>query len=123
MEVTRDIVLPVARDAAWAAVCDPERWLAEEADLDLLPGAEGELTLPDGERRSAVVEDVEPGERLSFWWQADGGLATHVEVTLTDAVSGTRVLVVESGYTPAPVCGAPWALASLRAAALSLVAA
>ncbi len=50
-----------------------------------------------------------PGELLSFWWHAPDALATLVEVSLTDAVAGTRVVVVERGYASQPVCGSPWA--------------
>ena len=63
-----------------------------------------------GEARWATVEEVTPGELLSFWWPADGARATLVEVTLTEANAGaaTRV-VVESGYAGQPACGSPWA--------------
>lgn len=109
MDVSREIVLPVDRDTAWEAVTDLDRWLTAGGSLDLSPGAEGELTLPGGETRWACVEDVTPGELLSFWWHGDGALATLVEVRLVDAVAGTRVVVVESGYASQPVCGSPWA--------------
>jgi uncharacterized protein YndB with AHSA1/START domain len=111
MDVSREITLPVDRDTAWEAVADLGRWLIEGGSLELEPGAEGELTLTGGETRWATVEQVTPGELLSFWWHADGALATLVEVTLTDADAGeaTRVLVVESGYAGQPVCGSPWA--------------
>ena len=113
MDVSREITLPVDRETAWEAVADLDRWLTEGGSLDLEPGAEGELTLSGGETRWATVEQVTPGEHLSFWWHADGALATLVEVTLTDAVSdagaATRVIVVESGYAGQPVCGSPWA--------------
>jgi uncharacterized protein YndB with AHSA1/START domain len=110
MDVSREITLPVDRDAAWEAVSDLDRWLTEAGELDLLPGAEGELTLPGGETRWATIEEVAPGELLSFWWHAPDALATLVEVTLADAVDGgTRVVVVERGYAGQPVCGSPWA--------------
>jgi hypothetical protein len=109
MDVSREITLPVDRDTAWEAVSGLDRWLTEAGALDLLPGAQGELTLPGGETRWATVEEVAPGELLSFWWHADGALATLVEVTLTDAVSGTRIVVVERGYAGQPMCGSPWA--------------
>src|SRR5690606_5332281 len=64
---------------------------------------EGTLRLADGEERHAVVEDVEPGERLTFWWWAGDEPPTHVELTLEPAVGGTRVVVVESGYAAGPV--------------------
>jgi hypothetical protein len=108
MDVTREITLPVDPDAAWDAVVDLERWLTDAGSLELEPGAEGELTLRDGETRWATVEDVRPGERLSFWWHAYDALATLVEVRLVAVQDGTRVVVVESGYAGAPVCGSPW---------------
>jgi hypothetical protein len=111
MDVSREITLPVDRDSAWEAVSDLDRWLTQTGgDLDLRPGAEGELTLPDGEVRWATIEEVLPGERLSWWWHSDGALATLVELQLVDAVSGgTRIVVVESGYAGQPICGSPWA--------------
>ena len=111
MDVTREITLPLDPDAAWDAVVDLERWLTDAGSLELEPGADGELTLPGGEVRWATVEEVAPGELLSFWWHADGALATLVEVTLADADAGraTRVVVVERGYAGAPICGSPWA--------------
>jgi hypothetical protein len=109
--VTRDIVLPVGREEAWEVVCDPEAWLAERADLDLVPGAEG--TLDD---RRAIVEDVAPGERLTFWWGDEGMLFTRVELTLADAPAGTRVTVVESGPATGPVA---LALGGMRVPALA----
>ena len=109
MDVTREITLPVDPGAAWDAVVDLERWLTDDGALELEPGAEGELTLRGGETRWATVEDVRPGELLSFWWHARDALATRVEVRLVGVADGTRVVVVESGYAGAPVCGSPWA--------------
>jgi uncharacterized protein YndB with AHSA1/START domain len=111
MDVSREITLPVDRDTAWEAIADLDRWLVADGELELEPGAEGELTLRDGEVRWTIVEEVAPGELLSFWWQADGALATLVEVSLTDADAGraTRVVVAERGYAGAPICGSPWA--------------
>jgi hypothetical protein len=109
VDVTREITLPLDRDAAWEAVTDLDRWLAESVELELVPGGEGALTMPDGEVRFATVEAVEPGEHLSFWWHTYDALATRVLVTLNDVPEGTKIVVVESGYAGAPVCGSPWA--------------
>lgn len=121
MDVTREITLPLDREDVWRPVCDLERWIAEDADVALEPGAEGELTLPGGETRRTTIADVREHERLSFWWRAPGAPATFVEVELTDAVAGTRVVVTESGYADALVCRAlPLSLGRLRAAPLTL---
>jgi hypothetical protein len=109
MDVTREITLPLDLQTAWDAVTDLERWLTDDGSLELEPGAESELTLRDGETRWATVEEVRPGEHLSFWWHAYDALATLVEVSLVAVPAGTRIVVVESGYAGAPVCGSPWA--------------
>jgi len=109
MDVTREITLPVAPETAWEALTDLERWLTDDGTLELEPGAEGELTLRDGETRWATVEEVRPAEHLSFWWHAPDALATLVEVNLEAVCDGTRIVVVESGYAGHPVCGSPWA--------------
>ena len=109
MDVTREITLPVDPQTAWDAVTDLERWLTDDGSLELEPGAEGELTLRDGETRWATVDEVRPNEHLSFWWHAPDALATLVEVSLVAVSDGTRVVVVESGYAGQPICGSPWA--------------
>ena len=114
--VSREVELPLDADEAWEAVTELEEWLVDDADLTLEPGEEGTLRLPDGEERRAVVEDVEPCERLTFWWWADDAPATHVELTLVPAVSGTIVRVVESGWT-----ATPFALAALDRLGRALV--
>ena len=98
--VRREIVLPAERDAVWAFVGEPDglsAWLADEVDLDAVePGAEGTLRWADGTTRTAVVEDVEPGRRISLcWWEQDDGERTLVDLTLDDAEDGTRLVVVE----------------------------
>lgn len=112
--VTREVTLPLDADQAWETVTELEDWLVDDADLELEPGAEGTLTLPDGEERSARVEEVEPGERLTFWWWGEETPATLVELVLTPAVAGTRVVVVESGALVGPLAlAAPAAFAHL----------
>ena len=113
--VTREVELPLEADEAWEAVTELEEWLVDDADLRLEPGEEGTLRLPDGEERRAVVEEVSPGSRLAFWWWTGDEPATHVELTLVPAVSGTRVVVVESGRVAGPVALAHVAVSRLRA--------
>jgi hypothetical protein len=107
--VTRVLLLEdLDPDQAWDAVVDMETWLAEEADLDLEPGAEGRFRLDDGSERRALVEEVDPGRTLSWWWWSDEAddLGTRVEVRLVEAISGTRVVVVEEGFAAGPVARA-----------------
>jgi uncharacterized protein YndB with AHSA1/START domain len=96
-EVEREMELPVERDEAWQAVADPERlgeWLAGggDAEIDLTPG--GDLTIGD---RIGFVEEVDPGERLVFWWRLpEDQVSTRVAIELDDAEDGTVVRVIET---------------------------
>jgi hypothetical protein len=103
--VKREIVLDLDPDEAWDAVVDLESWLADEADVDLEPGGEGRFRLDDGSERRALVEEVDPGRAVSWWWWSDDphDLGSHVQVRLEDAIAGTRVVVVESGFAVGPV--------------------
>ena len=88
--VASEIVLPVDAQTAWELLTDPglrREWLGEEW----------------GER-GAIVEQEEPGDYLSWWWD-DGAHGSRVEVILTPAVGGIRVSVTETPIT------APMALA------------
>ena len=111
--ITREIEIPLDAGEAWEAVTELEEWLVDDADLALEPGEEGTLRLPGGEERRAVVEQVEPNERLTFWWWAGEAPATRVELTLVPAVGGTVVRVVESGFAPGPVMASLHHLAAL----------
>jgi Activator of Hsp90 ATPase homolog 1-like protein len=107
--VTREVLLEdLDPFEAWDAVVDMEAWLAEAVELELEPGAEGHFRLDDGSERRALVEEVDPGRALSWWWWSDDAddLGTRVEVRLVEAVSGTRVVVVESGHAVGPVAAA-----------------
>jgi uncharacterized protein YndB with AHSA1/START domain len=109
MEVRRELVVPSRREDVWAALTEAERleqWFATEVELELEPGGAGRFRWGNGEEREAVVEAVEPEERLSFWW-GDADDSTRVAFTLEDVPEGTRVTVTESG--PAPqACAGDW---------------
>jgi uncharacterized protein YndB with AHSA1/START domain len=89
-EVTRERVVPGERDEVWHALTESD-WLGDPLEIEAVPGG----GVRAGEREG-FVEEVEPEERLSFWWAAPGEESTRVEVTLEDADSGTLVRVVES---------------------------
>jgi uncharacterized protein YndB with AHSA1/START domain len=95
--VRRERLLPAAREDAWTMLATPEgleRWLAEDVDVELRPGARGRMTV-DGRERDVEIEEVVPGRRLSLTWSGDGKEPALVELTLDDAPGGTRVVVVE----------------------------
>ena len=108
MSCIKEVVLPVEPDEAWTAVTEPdalEAWLADEVELDLREGGEATFVLDTGEERHAIVEEVAPGERWTFWWWTADAPGSRVTVELTPAVGGTTVRVTES-----PV--GPWASAA-----------
>jgi uncharacterized protein YndB with AHSA1/START domain len=106
MEVRREVVLPAGREEVWAALTDPERlqeWFANEVDFDPRPGGAGVFRWGNGEERRAVVETVEPQERLELGWDDDGGVA----ITLEDDPDGTRLTVVETA-PDVRACAGEW---------------
>jgi uncharacterized protein YndB with AHSA1/START domain len=95
MEIRREIELPAPREDVWEALTDPERledWFANEVELDATPGGSGRFRWTNGEERIAVVEHVEPEERLVLRWDDDG----VVELQLEETDAGTRVVVRET---------------------------
>jgi uncharacterized protein YndB with AHSA1/START domain len=104
------IAAPVAR--VWEVVTAPTHvgmWFGngDPAEIDLRPG--GRIVFDHGEhgRLPAVIEEVEEPGYLSFRWAADdtggrepdGANATLVEFTLERDGDGTRLRVVESGFS------------------------
>jgi uncharacterized protein YndB with AHSA1/START domain len=90
-EVQRELVLPAPPPAVWEVVTGPG-WLADEVQLELVPG--GEAGFGD---RTGWVEEVIEGERLVFWWSLDGEPASRVELTLeSQGDQLTRLRIVES---------------------------
>lgn len=111
--IERSIVLPVSREEAWDALTQPEQlagWFAAEVELDLRPGGAGRFDLDDKDTAEAVVEAVERPCRFAFrWWRRPrdseepsppGG--TLVEFTLDETMEGTRLTLVESGFSVLP---------------------
>ena len=96
--VERELELEAPREEVWRALTEPERlreWLANDVELDLRPGGEGRFGWDDGEERRALVQVVEPEERLVLdWW--DGEDVSTVTLELEDADPGTRLTVTET---------------------------
>ncbi len=95
--VRRERLLPAAREEAWTMLATYEgleRWLADDVDVELRPGARGRMTV-DGCEREVEIDEVVPGRRLALTWCGVGEEPAVVDVTLDDAPGGTRVVVVE----------------------------
>ncbi len=89
--------------AVWRALTDPDwlsSWLADEAELELVPGGEARFVV-DGRERAGWVEEVIPpadgrAGRLSFWWQQDDEPASRVTFELAAERGGTRLRIDET---------------------------
>lgn len=111
--VRRSIVLPLAAEAAWEALADPDRlasWLADAVQGERLePGAALTFFWRDGRVRHAVVEEVDRPVRLTFRWRAEGtDEPTRVELSLEELfpdAARTRLTVEESGLAALSVRG------------------
>lgn len=97
--VERAVEVELDADEVWELlVDDAERagWFGGETSLEPVPGGTGTFTDPDGTRRGAVVDDVEPGRRLAWtWWPEEGGAASQVRIDLSPVPGGTRIAVTE----------------------------
>jgi uncharacterized protein YndB with AHSA1/START domain len=93
-------------EKVWRALTDPRllaEWLLPVIDLELEPGAAFTFkTQPypgwDGTVNCRFVE-IEPLRKLSYTWSVPF-LDTVVTFTLTPTPSGTRMSLVQSGFTP-----------------------
>lgn len=103
-QVDRTVDLDVGSDELWRLVSTAEgwsRWLTDTADLDVEPGAVGDVTEGDVVRR-VRVDHVQPGRRVGFtWWSDDDPSdAATVELRIEDvSVSARRLHIVERRLT------------------------
>jgi uncharacterized protein YndB with AHSA1/START domain len=112
--IEREVVVPAPPADVWPALADSAEisaWFGADAEVEVVPGGSGVFRWPDGTERRAVVEDVEPGRRLSFRWlpfqRTAGGRvvmvpSTRGELTLDEVDGGTRVRVVEHSTSARP---------------------
>jgi uncharacterized protein YndB with AHSA1/START domain len=126
--VEREAVLDAPSREVWEALTDDRllsEWLAQDAELDPVPGGRASFRFSDGEAREGTVLEVEEERRLAFSWARPGESDSVVEFSLEPAAGGTRLVVVERGpAVTAAVAGSQW-VSRLHAfvAALALVAA
>src|SRR4051812_4050023 len=120
--------LDVPRSRVWRALTDVKQfnaWFGSALTGKFTPGAEvsGNLTFKNYEHLTMTlwIEAMEPDRLFSFRWHPyaiEAGIdyaaepTTLVTFTLEDAGSGTRLMIVESGFDAIP--------ASRRAKAFSM---
>jgi uncharacterized protein YndB with AHSA1/START domain len=124
--VVRERTFDVPPDHVWETLTDEvllEQWLADDVELDLREGGRARFEWEGGEAREAKIERVEPAERLSWWWWADGEELGRVDFRLEPAGGGTRLVVIETRPARSATAGQPWdiklsALARMHAPSL-----
>jgi uncharacterized protein YndB with AHSA1/START domain len=106
--VTREIDIDAPPDVVWAIVTGARHlagWFSDEVEIDLRPGGAMLLTWHGHGTYRARIETVEPPLTFAFRWVLrDGqepvpGSSTLVVMTLTATNAGTRLRVVESGFS------------------------
>lgn len=104
--VALDFDLPHAPQKVWRALTDPAllaEWLLPVVGPALEPGAAFTLTAPPQPGWDGVVHGrvlASDPHRMLRWAWVVGDLDTVVTFTLTPTASGTRLSVVQSGFTP-----------------------
>ena len=104
--ISFDFDLQHPPEKVWRALTDPTllaEWLLPVFGLELEPGAEFMFkTQPYPPQWDGVVNcrmiDIEPNRRLSYTWTVPF-LETVVTFTLTPTASGTRLSLLQSGFT------------------------
>ncbi len=99
-----ELELNHAPEKVWRALTDPSllaQWLLPAIGFQLDPGATFTFQAPplpgwDGVVNCRVVE-IEPERKLTYAWVV-GDIDTIVTFTLTPTTSGTRLLLVQSGF-------------------------
>jgi uncharacterized protein YndB with AHSA1/START domain len=109
--IEREILIDAPIEVVWAVITDPAHvsgWFGDTAEIDLRPGGrithawkeEGALTEERG-----IVDRVESPHHFSYRWIRGGEAETRednstlVEFTLTVDGEGTRLRVVETGFS------------------------
>lgn len=108
IERTVEIAHPPAK--VWAALTTAEglgTWFGNQATIDLRPGGSASMTWTSGDRADMRVERVEEPAVFGFTWHiyglpADDPRRTYVEFTLEPVGAGTRLTVIESGFSQLP---------------------
>ena len=101
-----EIELAHAPEKVWRAITDAEllsEWLLPVLDLKLEPGGTFTFTAPpqpgwDGRVDCRFIES-EANRKLRYSWSV-GSMETVVTFTLNPTATGTKLTVVQSGFTP-----------------------
>ena len=104
--VSLEIDLPHAPAKVWRALTEPGllgEWLLPVVGFTLEPGAAFTFIAPPqpgwGGTVNCRVTEIEAQRKLSYTWAVDE-LDTVVTFTLTPTTTGTRLLLLQEGFSP-----------------------
>ena len=107
--IERETLIDAPPDVVWGVITKPEqikRWFSPEVELDLQEGGEAAFIFPEHDHRiEARVVHVDEPRAFAWRWihvespELGSANSTLVEFTLTAEGEGTRLRVVESGFT------------------------
>jgi uncharacterized protein YndB with AHSA1/START domain len=106
--ISREIEIDAPPDVVWAIVTEARHlagWFSDEAEIELRPGGAMVLTWRGHGTYRARIETVDPPATFAFRWVLRDGEepmqdgSTLVVMTLTATDTGTRLRVVESGFS------------------------
>lgn len=109
--IEREVVLRAPVERVWAALTDAgqvSRWFGTEAQIDPRPGGAALFGWAGQGRFHGVVTEVDPPRRFAYRWcldrdtPVDAGPTTLVTFSLEPAEAGTRLRLVESGFSEVP---------------------
>ncbi len=107
-DAVREVSIAAPPADVWEALADPavlSAWFGADAELEPRTGAPLRFRFPDGSERRGLVEDVEPGRRLTWRWRELHGAGldlvvgppSTVTIELEPEGDGTRVRATEAG--------------------------
>jgi uncharacterized protein YndB with AHSA1/START domain len=108
--IERTVELPHPPAKVWAALTTAEglaSWFGQQATIDLRPGGSASMKWDHGHTADMRVERVEEPTVFGYTWHIYGlpdedPRRTYVEFTLEPSGAGTRLTVVESGFSQLP---------------------
>ncbi|NNH68523.1 ATPase [Nocardia uniformis] len=109
--IERTLELHHPPDKVWNALTTAEglgSWFGSRAEIDdLCPGGTVRVWWDDDGPHTLSIQTVEPPRRFAFTWPIEGlppsdPRRTHVEISLAPTPTGTRLMVVDTGFAQLP---------------------
>lgn len=106
--IEHEVLIDAPLEVVWAVITEPDHvsgWFSDVAEIDLRAGGKLTLTWEGDHAEQGRVEKVDPPHFLSFRWirgsatEVRGGNSTLVEFSLSAEGEGTRLRVVETGFS------------------------